>query len=496
MERALDLVVVAVVLAGVTVLGQRLSGSIVDRRGFFQAGGSLPWWAVSASIIATLVSSVTFVSVPAAVFRDGGNLSYFQLILGLALGKIAIALVLARAFYESRGVESTYEYIGARTDRATGEFSMGLGLLLGVINSGVKLLTASLVLDVITGWGLAVCALTVLAVSMLWSLLAGIKTVIWTDFLMFVLFTLGALFALSFMLLGIDRSLSDSLLWLDAQAKLALFDFSTDPQIRYTIWSGIVGGIALNLAQASTQGTWQRVRACRSYVQAYRAYAWAAAFYVMHLLVLGVGLALAVYYAESGLPADVAAAVAAEPDRIFPFFIANDLPAGISGLFMAAIFAAAISTLDSALTESADVSVRHIYQPLVRQRSERHYLLASRLAVVFWGLVFVAVALFFSRYTAQGLLDLTFKLPNYLYGAIFATIMLARFGIGRFPHFVVGFALACALVAWLSQAQVAFLWWCPLSGSAMFACVWLLSRQRPRADGGVHVAAVVPTSSQ
>ena len=107
------------------------------------------------SIIATLVSSVTFVSVPAAVFRDGGNLGYFQLIVGLALGKVVVAMLLARAYYESQGVASTYEYIGARMDRPTGEFSMLLGLLLGIINSGVKLLTASLVLDVVSGWGLS-----------------------------------------------------------------------------------------------------------------------------------------------------------------------------------------------------------------------------------------------------------------------------------------------------------------------------------------------------
>ena len=83
-----DLLVVVTVMLAVTYLGHRLSGSITNRRGFFQADGSLPWWAVSASIIATVVSAVTFVSVPAAVFADGGDLTYFQVILGLAAGKV------------------------------------------------------------------------------------------------------------------------------------------------------------------------------------------------------------------------------------------------------------------------------------------------------------------------------------------------------------------------------------------------------------------------
>ena len=140
--------------AAVTWAGHFLSGRINDRQSFFQASGSLPWWAVSASVVATLVSSVTFVSVPANVFKDGGNLTYFQLILGLAFGKILVSMLVARPFYLSRGVHTSYEYIAARMDTATGEVSMVLGLVLNIITSGVKLLTASIVLDVITRNGL------------------------------------------------------------------------------------------------------------------------------------------------------------------------------------------------------------------------------------------------------------------------------------------------------------------------------------------------------
>jgi SSS family transporter len=483
---AIDLAVIAAVMLGVTWMGHRLSGSITTRRDFFQADGTLPWWAVSASIIATLVSAVTFVSVPAAVFADGGNLTYFQVILGLAFGKIAVALLLARPFYESRSVNSTYEYIGARLDRTTGEFSMYLGLILNIINSGVKLLTASLVLDVITAWGLPACALFVVAVSVLWCVLAGIKTVIWTDFILFVLFSAGAVFALCFMAFNLEQSPAEALLWLDDQAKLVLFDFSTDPSVRYTIWAGVIGGVALNIAQGSTQGTWQRVKACRSVADARKAYGYAALFYVMHLVILGVGLALAVFYGERGVPESLGQALQESPDRIFPYFIVTEIPVGISGLFIAAIFAAAISTLDSALAESSDLTVTHIYGRYLRPvASERHYLVASRAFLVVWGGVFFGVALFFSRYSAEGLLDLTFRLPNYVYGAIFGSIVLARFGIGRFGSFAVGFLVACGLVAWLAHLEVAFFYWCPVAGVGMVLVVWAIERTRPEVSGVV-----------
>ena len=110
-----------------------------------------------ASIVATVVSAVTFISVPAAVFAPEGNLTYFQVILGLALGKVVVARLFGATVYLSQNLATSYEYIGARIDARTGQFSMALGLLLNTINAGVKLLTASLVLDVISV-GLAGCA--------------------------------------------------------------------------------------------------------------------------------------------------------------------------------------------------------------------------------------------------------------------------------------------------------------------------------------------------
>ena len=483
----LDLSIILGVMLAVTWMGHRLSGSVTSRRGFFQADGSLPWWAVSASIIATLVSAVTFVSVPANVFSPGGDLTYFQVILGLAFGKIAVGWILARPFYESSGVRTSYEYVSARLDRPTGELSMYLGLALTVINSGVKLLTASLVLDVITGWGIPGCAAFVVSISIVWSALAGIKTVIWTDFLLFLLFALGAVFAVLYIGFRIEMSLFDAFVMLDEQARLVLFDFSFDPERRYTIWAAVLGGIALNIATGSTQGTWQRVKACRSVGDAQKAYHFAALFYVMHLVILLVGLGLVVFYAEQPLPDTVAGSIAEARDRIFPYFILSEIPIGLSGLFIAAIFAAAISTLDSALAESADLSITHFYARLRPAQTEMQYVVASRWLMLAWGLVFLGTAVFFSRFQGEGLLDLTFRLPNYVYGAMLGAIVLARIGIGRISSVAVGFVVAIAMTLWLSSQNVAFFFWCPVAGLAMILTVLLLERKSPEWRGVVNV---------
>ena len=154
----------------------------------------MPWWAVSASIITTVVSVVTFVLVPVAVFAPEGNLTYFQVILGLALGKVVFARLLARPFCLSENLATSYDYIGARIGGPSGSFYMPLVLLLNTINFGVRVLAASLVLDVISGWGLARCALFIVAVSAILGSLAGIKTVIWTDFLRFLFLLRGRSF--------------------------------------------------------------------------------------------------------------------------------------------------------------------------------------------------------------------------------------------------------------------------------------------------------------
>jgi SSS family transporter len=480
----IDIIVMIVMAIGVTWLGHLLSGNIKNRASFFQADGSLPWWAVSSSIIATVVSSVTFVSVPAAIFSVGGYLLFFLVFFGLLLGYVLVAMLFVNPFYNSAGIETTYDYIRKRIDLRVGDFAMYLGLSLTLVNTSVKLLTTGLVLSVISGWGLAYCCMAVIAFSILWSWLAGIKTVIWTDFLLFIVFLVGAIFAIIWTVLLVDMSIPDALRMLDAEAKLVLFDFSTDPKTTYTIWAGIFGSLATNIALASAQGTFQRVKACRSEKEAKKAYMFSAVFYFVHLLIMGVGLAMTVFYTVNPLPADISNLLIEQPDRIFPYFIINEIPVGITGVFIAAIFAAGISSLDSALAEAADITISNIYERKINPgKSDAHYLLASRIALCIWGVLFFILAIYFSRFTSEGLLNLTFKLPNYLFGAMFGTIILARYRIGTFSSYLVGLA-ACFIIVWfLQDAGVSFFWWSPVSGLAFVAITWILCRSKPELTG-------------
>ena len=207
-------------------------------------------------------------------------------------------------------------------------------------------------------------------------------------------------------------------------------------------------------------------------------------------MILALGLALVVFYGERGLPADVLRSLADAPDRILPYFVLSEMPTGLSGLLIAAIFAAAISTLDSALAEASDITVSHFYARLAGSGvSEARFVLVSRLLMGVWGLAFFAVAVFFARFRAEGLLDLTFKLPNYVYGVIFGCIVLARIGVGRWQTLAAGALIALMLVYWMNLQQIAFFYWCPVAGSAMVGTVLLLERRAPEWRGVVEESA-------
>ena len=463
-------------LGFVTWMGHRLSGGINDRKDFFNAGGGLPWWAVSTSIIATVVSSVTFISVPTAVFKDGGNLFYIQILLGLMIAKVLTAIVVARPFHESKSCNTVFDYIGKRTDVKIGNFSMVLGLCLTSLNTAVRLLTTALVLSVVSGFSLFLCTVVVVLFAILWSWIAGLKTVIWTDFLLFIIFTLGALFCVFWISTTIDMSFSEAWAHLGERGKLALFDFSINPTRTYTIWAGLIGVTLGNFALSGTQATFQRIKACRSVKDAQKAFAFSALLYLTPICMLIVGLALSVYYHENPLPADFLASLKSQPDRIFPYFIATELPNGISGIFIAAIFAAGISTIDTHLTEVSDITVSDIYEKHInKSATEAHYLWVARLALLIWGAAFVGLAMFLSLFQGEGLLDLMFKVPNYVTGVILASVFLARFGIGSFKGYVIGAALGFLTVMILQHFKVGFFYWPFVSGLVMFTVTWLFS---------------------
>ncbi|MEW6071180.1 MAG: hypothetical protein AB1726_01115, partial [Planctomycetota bacterium] len=469
----LDWAILAAAFAGTTVAGGRLAGRQRTYRDFFLGGRRLPWYAVSASLVATEISAVTYISLPSVVCREGGNLTYLQIgLIGSFLARLIVGYVLVPAYFR-REIYSPYDYMGDRLGERVRRLATVLFSLGGVLGQSARVYLIAVVLEVVLhrelGWlhahfGLdpLVAAVAVIGVAAVaWTLLGGIAAVVWTDFLLFLLFLAGIGIALATAAAGVEGGLPAVLATGDAAGKLRLLDFDPDPAKAYTFWAALFaaswGGVG---SYGTDQMLAQRLFCCRDEKAARRAIVASIAAVGVIFLVALVGVALFAYYREHPLAGAALDLVAADPDRLFPVFIVEAMPPGLKGVVLAGTFAAAISSLDSILAALAQTSLSlggtarrgtgAVEPPAAARRAVR----ASRLLVAGWGLALGAAAVGMRAVHAHyaSILDLALAMGSYTGGALVACFFLAlrrRRGDGS-----------------------GLLWSAPLSVLAVFALVW------------------------
>ncbi|MEM9881925.1 MAG: hypothetical protein AAF800_03275 [Planctomycetota bacterium] len=460
---AWDWAVLAAYLAGVSVLGVALAGRQKDMADFFRGGDGLPWWAVSMSLIATTVSAVTFVGVPAIAYNpDGGNMTYLQL--GLVAGLIArafVAFVLVPAYFRKR-VYSPYDYMGDRLGGGARGVTTALFTLGGVLAQSARVyLTAMFLTVVLAGplaWVESITGVSPLAASIVvvgviavvLTLLGGIATVVWTDALLMLVFIAGGVAALVVILTQLPGGVSEYVELGRANEKFEVFDFRgafslTEP---YTLAAAGFAVVVGNLGSYGTdQLLAQRIFCCRNAADAKKAVMASYAGEAVTTLMLLVGVGLFAFYAAfpERLAGDAGALVEANRDNIFPVFIRDQMPAGVKGLVVAGVFAAAISSLTSILAALAQTTVSATYLPWRARRlgvaeptaaalagrdpaEARRVVLVARGWIVAWGVVLCVAAFAVDRFkdaTGVPILDLALGLASYVVGGLFAAFLLA-----------------------------------------------------------------------
>lgn len=438
MFSAWDWAVVGAYIIGTTMVGHHLKGKQHSTRDFFLGGRSLPWYAVTASTIATTISAITFIGVPALVFAAGGNFAYLQLAIGGFIARYLVARFLVPLYYEKE-FYSPYEYMEDRLGPVVGRITAGMFFLGGILSQGVRVYATALVLELITGWSLTESIVLIALFSVLWTWLGGIAAVIWTDFVQFFILIAGGIAGLVF----VTGALPDNwntLVEVGQQAgKFTLLDFSTDPRIEFTFWAALIAMPFQNTAVYGTDHLFvQRLLCCRDQHEAKKAVLWSNLGELVPALMLTVGAGLYAFYQFHPLPGDFAVLVAERGDRIFPAFIITEIPTGLRGLLIAAILSAAISSLDSILAALSQISLTMFYRPYVNpDADETHLLKVSRLFVILWGAVLAAMAWQFSA-SQLNLVTLAFSMTTYTWGPMLGLFLLSMVtrryrvaGIGR-----------------------------------------------------------------
>ena len=438
----LDWTVVLGLLALTTWVGHRLSGKQASLRDFFLGGRKLPWYAVSASIVATEISAVTYISLPSVVFKGGGNLTYLQLgVIGSLLARALIAWLLVPRYYE-REILSPYEYMAARLGGGMRSVTTVIFSLGGVLGQSARVYLTAVVLQVIlhrelawveaqTGLPPLLCAVTAIGlVAVLWTWMGGIATVVWTDAILFLLFLAGVTIAVTTVSFGLEDGLSEAVEVGRDAGKFRFFDFDPDPTKTYTFWVAL---IAVSWSGVGSYGTdqliAQRLFCCRSVREARLAVLGSYAAMVVTFLVGIVGIALFAWYRVYPLEGAALAMFEERPDRIFPIFIVEVIPAGLKGLVLAGAFAAAISSLDSILAALSQTTLSALW---LRggdetERGAKAMLRISRALVLFWAVILCAAAVGCEALAGsyRSILDLALGVAGYTGGALIAGFALA-----------------------------------------------------------------------
>ncbi|MBN1591115.1 MAG: sodium/solute symporter [Pirellulales bacterium] len=380
-------------LAGVVGLGLLFSRKQSSTADYFLGDRRFHWFPVALSMFASLFSATSYVAAPAEAYNHGMML--FLKSVAVLLG-VPLAVVLFVRFFRRLSLTTAYEYLERRFDLRVRLLTSFLFLLLRSFWLGVVLYASAVALQPATGWPVWFSVLLVGVVATLYTTLGGMKSVIWTDVIQFVVLLGGVLLVLATLSWGPSQSLLG--IWEYAQERGHAFNqvsdasfYSFDPFVRYSLWAIVISAVFTKLSLAGAdQISIQRYLSTRSEKDASRSLVWGT--------VLGIPVMFLFYFAGLGLlwfyeTHPERALPNMTGDYALPHFVATELPPAVGGIVMAAILAAVMSTVDSGLNSLATCSITDFYGRVIRpEANERHKLALARILTVVWGGVAIACA--------------------------------------------------------------------------------------------------------
>lgn len=489
---ALDVVVLVAYLVGVAVLGIVWGGRQKDARDYFLAGKGLPWWAICFSIVATETSALTFISVPATAYAS--DLWLLQLAVGYVVGRVLVAAVLLPGYF--RGELSTaYALLEERFGALTRRFASVTFMVTRALGDGVRVFAASIPIALITGLDYWQAILITGVVTLVYTYVGGLRAVVWMDVVQMVLYLIGGAVALFILVRMVPDGWGGILEVARSADKLRLFH--PDGGFADARWwlTGLVGGAFLSMASHGVDHLIvQRLLAARSRGEAGLAVVGSGVVVVAQFaLFLLVGVALFAHY--DGAPFDPA-------DEVFPRFIVEGLPPGVSGLIIAGVLAAAMSTVSSSLNSLASATTHDLYAPFSRRGDDEvHLLRAGRAFTLLWAAILVGGAILF-RFVSEGtpIVVIALQVASFTYGGLlggFLLGVLSRRADQRDAILGMAAATVFMTVLWAAQQfgameKVVDTLWFALIGSAVTVAVGSTSawvRQAMRAQAAKEPGA-------
>jgi len=472
---SLDYICLGAYLVVLIAMGIYFSGRENTTADYFLAGGRIPWWAAGISLFGTQLSAITFMAAPAKVFAT--DWAYFVNTFALIL--IApIVVYLYLPFFRRLNITTAYEYLERRFNLATRLYASASFILFQLGRMAIVLFLPAMALSAVTGTNVYGCIVVMGILSTIYTVLGGIEAVVWTDVLQVIVLLGGGLLCLIIMAFDIDGGASTILAMGMADDKFKVIHWGWD-YTTATIWVLVIGNLFMNLVTyTSDQVVIQRYLTTRDEKRS-AASIWtnAAITFPVSFIWFLIGTALYVFYKLSperlspNLPTD----------SIFPHFISQQLPSGVTGIVIAALFAASMSTLDSSLNSVSTVVVTDFYGRFRPESTDDTRLRLARWLTAALGLIATATAATMAMYEIQSLWDLFNRLLGLLtsgMAGLFALGMFTRRANGRGA--LIGALISAAVIYWVqTQTAISFFLYAAIGVLTCVAAGYTASRLLP-----------------
>ncbi len=366
---------------------------------YFKGGGRIPWWAAGLSLFGTSLSAITFMAIPAKTYMTDWGYFFFQMT-PLLVAPILIAIYIP--YFRKLNITSAYEFLENRFNLLTRLLGSLSFMILQLGRVGIVLFLPSIAINLVTGVSIELCIVVMGVVSIIYTMMGGIEAVIWTDVLQVIVLMGGAFLCLILLLTQMDFSLTEAYSSAVAGEKFKILDTSFD-FTRPTIWVVILGGIFANLITSGSDQTMVQRYLTTTDEREAKQSVWTFALLAIPatLIFFTIGTALYLYY--SGHPYNLNPSISND-DAIFPWYIVSELPKGVSGLLIAGIFSAAMSSLSSSMNSVSTAFITDFYHRF-SWGSRGSDLKAARVSTLIFGIMGTAFALMMASWNIQSLWD-------------------------------------------------------------------------------------------
>ncbi|HEX5552331.1 MAG TPA: sodium:solute symporter [Chitinophagaceae bacterium] len=446
--RTFDIIVFLVYLIGITLFGSSFLKKNKSSSAFTLGNSNIPGWVIAMSIFATYVSSISFLALPGNAYLTNWNAFVFSLSIPIALWMAVKYFV---PLYRKINSPSAYTFLENRFGPWARVYASACYLLTQVMRVGTILYLLALALHAIVGWDIITIIIITGFMVTIYSLLGGFQAVVWTDAIQGIILIAGALVCAVYLLFNMPEGPGQLFTIAAAHHKFSLGSFGSSLS-EPTFWVVLIYGIFINLQNYGIDQNYvQRYMASRTEREAKRSAFWGGMIYVpVSALFIFIGTALFSFYHSGAAALPAGLQQLDMSDRIFPYFIVTQLPAGVTGLLIASVFAAGMSTISTSFNSSATVFLTDYYKryskaPVTEKKAMRILYLSSLVISIVGMLVAIAMI------NVKSALDTWWKLASIFSGGMLGLFLLAAFSrITRSAGALMGIVAGVLVILWLS----------------------------------------------